>query len=414
MSNVAKLKGYIKTSSQLAVANNPLQSRVEIILTDFEPNLNKQGVPLSERDNIMRSALNMPLKINFDGEDFYGHSGAIPLGPIIKVWDDTHNGRSVIKGEAIIWTEHYKDVAEHIKALFDTGVGTSWEIYYADSELDSEGVEWLHDTVFAGTCVVDTPAYGPERTRILAIAEKLGETMGKTEAQSKTEAEAEDVSNVDTNVDTAETNVETDININSEVNDAADTNTDTNTDNAASAEEEGNVREDISEAQTLLFKIYEGLDQLYATTYEIEREQTEANIGTIAEQFADLIEKIATRVTEMRASVAELTSEVTTYRNAEAERKAAAEKADKLNSRRTTLAEAGIVYNDESWNTRVETIYAMSDNTFKLYVDDLAIAKSNKTQAEINNPIIPEPVGSSGAPDIKELGAALKKAFKKG
>ena len=185
MSNVAKLKGYIKTSSELSAANNPLQSRVTIILTDFEPNLNNQGIPQTEKYNIMQSALNMPLKINFDGEEFYGHSGAIPLGPIVKVWEDEYNGREVIKGEAVIWTEHYKEVADHIKALFDIGVGTSWEIYYANSTVDDNGVEWLNDCVFAGTCVVDTPAYGPERTRILAIAQKLGEVMEDNETQQE-------------------------------------------------------------------------------------------------------------------------------------------------------------------------------------------------------------------------------------
>lgn len=397
MTNVARLEGYIKTSSDLAVANNPLQSRVEVILTDFEPNLNKQGVPITEKARLMQSALNMPLKIHFDGDEFHGHSGAIPLGPIIRVWEDTYNGRAVIKGEAVIWTEHYKDIVDTIKSLFDIGVGTSWEIYYADSEVDENGVEWLHDIVYAGTCIVDTPAYGPERTRILAIAEKLGESMAKNLEETPTDQTEDTPNDIVEEVLTDQSNAED--------NAPAD--------NAAVAEDES-VREEISEAQNLLFKIWEGLDQLYATTYELERQQTEANIGTIAENFAGLIAKIAAKIADMRSSVSSLSEEVTTLKTAEAERQAEKAKAELINTRREKLAESGVIFSEERWEERKETIFSMSDTAFAVYQNDMAslVVRSNKGQAEISNPAIPEPMHGADTIDIVELGKALKKALK--
>ena len=183
----ALARGYIQSSAAVSESNNPLQTRVGLILTDFEPNINNQAIPLREKANIMRSALNMPLRINFDGEQFHGHSGAIPLGPIVRVYEDTDNGREVVKGEAVIWTEDHSDIATYLKEMFAEGVGTSWEIYHSDSTVDESGVEWLSDCILAGTCIVDTPAYGPNRTRILAIAE----TIAKKEQSIEQEAEQE-------------------------------------------------------------------------------------------------------------------------------------------------------------------------------------------------------------------------------
>lgn len=190
----ALARGYIQSSSAVSESNNPLQTRVGLILTDFEPNINNQAIPLREKANIMRSALNMPLRINFDGEQFHGHSGAIPLGPIVRVYEDTDNGREVVKGEAVIWTEDHSDIATYLKEMFAEGVGTSWEIYHSDSTVDESGVEWLSDCILAGTCIVDTPAYGPNRTRILAIAETIAKKEQSNEQINEQEHEVAAVS----------------------------------------------------------------------------------------------------------------------------------------------------------------------------------------------------------------------------
>src|SRR5688572_28739866 len=131
-----KVHGYIKSIAEATVEKHPLQTRVELILTDFGPNKNKQGVPDTEKLNLMRSALNQPIKINFHGAMFYAQGGAIHLGPITRVYADVEDGRTVFKIEAVIWTEYYKDFSDYLKGMFEDGIGTSWEIYYADSQVD--------------------------------------------------------------------------------------------------------------------------------------------------------------------------------------------------------------------------------------------------------------------------------------
>ena len=137
----ARMNGFIRA---VADQSHPLQTRLSLILTDFEPNRNKQGIPKAEAENILRTALHTPLKINFDGISYSGHKGAIPIGPIVNAYASTDNGRDVIAGEAVIWNDIYEDVAGHLKVAFAEGIGTSWEIYFQDSEKDNEGTEWLN------------------------------------------------------------------------------------------------------------------------------------------------------------------------------------------------------------------------------------------------------------------------------
>jgi hypothetical protein len=388
MHKTARLQGFMKASSSLET-NNPLQSRVTLVLTDFEPNINKQGVPSSEKKNIMQSALYMPLKVNFDGEEIYGHTTATPLGPITKVWEDQYNGRDVILGEAVIWNEHYKAVSEHIKKLFDTGIGTSWEIYYADSEVDSSGVEWLHDCVFAGSCIVDTPAYGPERTRILAIAQALQKTEGN-ETMNKANADmgdmGGDMGGMNTPMDTPMD---------------APTSTDTPQD---APTELDTLRADISTAMDTLCDIMDVLSELFDDVDDIEVEQNEANITTITSQLSQLVSNISSRVSALQVGYSEL-------KDAEVNRA----KASLVAERRNHLANAGVVYTDDKWAERIQIIGTMDDTTFKAYADDMSsvVSKVNKATAEVSNPLIPEPVGNTNAPSILDLASALRNVLKK-
>jgi hypothetical protein len=167
--STASARGYIKMAEQ---SSHPLMREVELILTDFEPNANKEGIPLEEAENIIKTAKNTPLKIAASESEYGGHSGAIPVGPITDVYMDTHDGKPVIKARALIWSDEFKQVYELIKSESNTReyVGTSWEVYYRASDKVGE-VNWLRDVTFAGTCIVDSPAYG-NRTKILKVAEK--------------------------------------------------------------------------------------------------------------------------------------------------------------------------------------------------------------------------------------------------
>lgn len=174
-------------------STNPLLKSVELILTDFEANANNEGIPLSEVDNIIKTAQFTPLKISVSEDSYAGHKGAIPIGPITEVWQDTHEGKPVIKARAVIWSDEFKDVYSLLKT--EAGerqyIGTSWEVYYQSAD-KVDGIDWLKNVTFAGTCIVDTPAYG-ERTKLLKVAEKqkMEELQAQFEAlkQSLTEKE---------------------------------------------------------------------------------------------------------------------------------------------------------------------------------------------------------------------------------
>ena len=358
MKQSAIVNGYIR-----AIANaeqdstNPLQTRLSLILTDFEPNGNKQGIPRSEIENIIRTAELQPLKINFNGDGFSGHTGAFPIGPIVNVHEGVDNSRPVLLGDAIIWNQIYPQVAEHLKNAFVDGIGTSWEIFYEDEEIDDNNVSWLHGCVYSGQCVVEVPAYGPNRTRILAIAEELTKETEEVESMTlKSESAAED------NMDT--------------------------------------TRTQLLETQDLLFKLWEGVDTLFNKTFEIEAASVEKDIGKIAATFAEKIGKLADKINKLSTSSAELETENKTLK----EEKEAIARAELVKTRKTALSELGIDVED---TVRLNRYIDMTETDFNEYVKDLKSVKGIKTStAEQKEPIIPEPLSTTEV-TTNEIVAAL-------
>jgi hypothetical protein len=147
---VASLDGYIKA----VASTHPLQTELEIMITTYQPNKNKEGVKKAEAQNILRTAMNSPLKINYET---LSHTGAKAIGSITSVEERVDR----IIGRAVIWNDLYPDEAELVQSARE--LGTSWEIYYdPDKTVVEHGVSWLGGCVFAGLCVVSTPAYGTE------------------------------------------------------------------------------------------------------------------------------------------------------------------------------------------------------------------------------------------------------------
>lgn len=372
------VNGFIRA---VADQNHPLQTKLSLIITDFLPNGNKQGIPVTEKQNIINSALHQPLKINFDGSAYSGHSGAMPIGPIVSVYESQDGGRDVIAGDAVIWNEVYEDIADHLKQAFSEGIGTSWEIFYEDSEIDSDGNQWLHGCVFAGTCVVHTPAYGPNRTRVLAIAEKLHERedtlLELTEKMSgNNQAQADDLSA---------------------------------------------TRDELSQVSDLLFKLWEGVDILFNKTFEIEAETVETDIGKIAETFAEKLSKIASKINDMSEKLGlsetetqRLTSELDQLKREKEEAEAATAKAALTAARKTKLADVGI--DEDIFNAKSELYLGMSDEVFDAFVADLSLVRA-KTPAKAEastKPIIPEPLSSDSKEyTIAEIAEELRKQFRK-
>jgi hypothetical protein len=186
MTQKAEFTGYV-----YAVANaeseeaHPLQTRISFVLTDFQPNSNRQAIPRSEADRVIATARGMPVKINFNGISEGGHSRATPIGPITDARLETIEDREVIMADAILWRNEYQEIDDYLKSSTaeNKRVGTSWELYYKTSE-ELDGVEWLHDVVMAGTAIVKDPAYG-DRTPILAVAENMEDKVRLLEMQNE-------------------------------------------------------------------------------------------------------------------------------------------------------------------------------------------------------------------------------------
>jgi len=159
-------------SSLVAFAEtaNPFQTLVQFILTDFLPNKNRQGIPQEEAERVMQTALGMPMKINLQEG---GHTQATPIGPIQRTWLGADQGNDVIYAEAILWNNEYPEVDTYLKTAYaeKRTVGTSWEVKYEYGDVQ-DGIEWLQHVVCLGTAIVDNPAYGTMRTRMLAVAEQ--------------------------------------------------------------------------------------------------------------------------------------------------------------------------------------------------------------------------------------------------
>jgi len=365
----ALVNGYIRA---VADANNPTQTRLSIILTDFEPNTNKQGIPRSEAENILRTALLSPLKINFTGDGYTGHKGAFPIGAIASAAMGEDNGRDVIAGDAIVWNDIYPEVSDHLKKAFASGIGTSWEIYFKDSKTDANDIEWLEGCVFAGTCIVDVPAYGPNRTRILAIAETLNDRA--TDLLEK-ETMAKELETDTTSVETP----------------------------ALAADDVMTLRDDLSSLMTMLTDMYSGLYEMFDETDQIEASLNTTDMPSVAEQFTKLVASVSKRFNALKdkaANAETAQAELATIKEAIAQAEAAKAEEIKLEDRKTRLAAAGIEITDEKKQFYIE----MPDTTFDQYITDLTFIMSKASAEQKNVVIVPEPVGSgTGNYTSKEL-----------
>jgi hypothetical protein len=174
MKNKALFHGQM---TAMASETHPLQSRLRFVFTDYEPNVNKQGVQKSEAANILSTGLNMPVKVHFRGDKVGDHYGTIPVGPIINMYEEDNR----IIGDAIVWKEPFGELVEYLEAASqeDGGVQFSWELYYADS-FEEDGVQWLKDVTVAAATIVDMPAY-QGRTPLLSFASERRELIEEIE-----------------------------------------------------------------------------------------------------------------------------------------------------------------------------------------------------------------------------------------
>jgi len=133
----------------------------------------KQGIKEEDFDEVIKSAINAPLKMRFLGARGIGnHLGSIPIGHITGMTKtELEDGVKALLAEAVLYTNEYPDEVQYLKDAFAEGKspGISYEILHsADSPIEN-GVQWLKNMVTQAATIVRSPAYG-DRTAILALA----------------------------------------------------------------------------------------------------------------------------------------------------------------------------------------------------------------------------------------------------
>lgn len=153
-----------------SVTLNPNFQWAKIIVTDDKPNVNKQRVPLEEFDNLIKTGVHAPIKMQ-RGKISDGHQEGFgnPLGTItaLRKVDDR------VEALAALWKRERPEDIATLKDMYTKGTppNVSWEIGYSDLEVDKEGIETLKDVSLNGLCIVGLPAYAG-RTPFIAMASK--------------------------------------------------------------------------------------------------------------------------------------------------------------------------------------------------------------------------------------------------
>lgn len=331
------LNGAILAFSEVE-ALNPYLKSVRFILADDKPNLNNQGIPYTEFDNLAKSAIGMPIKIRFVGKRAGGaanHDGSIPVGHIVSVSEETaDDGTHRLIASGALYSEEYPDIVEYLEEAFaaNEAPGISWELAYHDTLMD-KGIQWLKGVITRAATFVKNPAYG-KRTALLAIAQDM----------TLTEDELDQILTI---LNKSETEVAW-------------------PDDTEEPDEGGTNTVDLEQA---LAKIKELEAQLQA---EIDKSNK-------------MMSESASRVSELEQAVSELNATIAAY-----------EKAVLVADRTAMVVEAGLHLETDAdaLAKRQEFWASMTEDVFNTYVEDLkAMAKKTPatTQAEVKRPILALP-----------------------
>lgn len=163
---------FSTAASQILV--NPTVTYVKFTLTDDKVNANRQRIPDSEFQNLIRTGMNMPIKMAV-GEISPGHEDTKPLGVMTHLKEVvTEFGNKAIIALAALWTEERPADVQYLKQRFAEGkpIDVSWEILYEDAVLNPEQNSMdLVSTVLKAATIVGNPAY-TGRTQFLSVAAK--------------------------------------------------------------------------------------------------------------------------------------------------------------------------------------------------------------------------------------------------
>jgi hypothetical protein len=183
MKNNEQLNSYFESMVQLlidkekdeafaSVTLNPFLTWIKFILTDDKPNLNHQRIPQEEFANLIKSGINMPIKMA-SKEIPDGHDDSFPIGTITNLVEK----EGKIFGLAALWNKERTEDVSFIKQSYIDGkpLNLSWEISYDDARASEETeILDLLGVILKAATFVGMPAYSG-RTPILAVASKTND-----------------------------------------------------------------------------------------------------------------------------------------------------------------------------------------------------------------------------------------------
>jgi len=150
-----------------AISLNPTLRWIKFVVTDDQPNANKQRIPKSEFANLIKTGLHMPIKMA-QGFIREGHEFSVPIGTITGLRD----ADTFVEGIAALWGKEFPTEVQLLRDMHDTDERPqlSWEILYSDSSIDKDTeIEDFEDVALSAVTVVGMPAY-EGRTPIVSMA----------------------------------------------------------------------------------------------------------------------------------------------------------------------------------------------------------------------------------------------------
>ncbi len=152
-----------------SVSLNPTFRWCKFILTDDQPNLNKKRIPMEEFDNLIKTGIFAPIKMEMG--QIGDHLEAVSIGVITAL----KKAGNVVKGLGALWSDERPEDVAMLKEKFDAGekLNLSWEVNYSEGVPEDGGVVALKDTALKATTFVRLPAYAG-RTPILEFASMEG------------------------------------------------------------------------------------------------------------------------------------------------------------------------------------------------------------------------------------------------
>lgn len=193
-------KAIFKSAFAEIAVEHPFLARAKFVFADDRgaktstslPGL-MQGIEAEDFDEVIKSAIGIPVKMYLSGDDLGNHVGAYVIGHITDMEKVVaEDGTNQLLAEAVIYKNEFPEEVEYLKSAMadEKPPGISYELDYDDS-LIKNGVEWLKKIVAMAATFVRNPAYG-RRTSLLALASAKTEEEFETILNSlKKEKEAD-------------------------------------------------------------------------------------------------------------------------------------------------------------------------------------------------------------------------------